>query len=362
MSSLSIGQRLRLNVQSRLLQEEAKVHPLRQLFWECTLRCNLRCRHCGSDCTADALTPDMPFQDFEKVLYRIKESYDSHEILVILSGGEPLMRADLELCGKRIQELQFPWGLVSNGMLMSPRRIEDLLKAGMRAATISLDGLEKQHDWMRGVAGSFRNADRAIRILSAEPSIGFDVVTCVTQMNYPHLAEMKEYLIEAGVKAWRIFTVFPVGRAAHDPELQLSPEQYRALMEFIVTCRKEGRIHVSYGCEGFLGSYEGKVRDHLFSCQAGLSIASVRIDGAISGCTSIRAAYSQGNIYQDDFVEVWENRFGLFRDHTPLRNGPCTDCKWWKWCQGNGMHLRDDDGQLLLCNYSRVLTSHPVDR
>ena len=338
----------------QLLKWESRVHPLRQLFWECTLRCNLRCRHCGSDCTASALAPDMPFEDFEKVLLRIKEAYDPKDILVIFSGGEPLMRKDLADCGRRVQELGFPWGLVSNGYLMTPQKALELLKAGMRAATISLDGLEEEHDWMRGVPGSFARADVAIRYLSGVSFLGFDVVTCVTQKNIGQLQQMKEYLISAGVKAWRIFTVFPVGRGATDPALQLTPEQYKGLMEFIVACRKEGRIKASYGCEGFLGPYEGKVRDHLFSCQAGLSIASVRIDGAISGCTSIRASYSQGNIYQDDFVDVWEHRFGIFRDHTPFKTGPCADCRWWKKCQGNGMHLRGENGELLLCNLSRL--------
>lgn len=340
--------------QSQLLKWESRVHPLRQLFWECTLRCNLRCRHCGSDCTASALAPDMPFEDFQKVLLRIKEAYDPREILIIFSGGEPLMRKDLADCGRRVQELGFPWGLVSNGYLMNPKRALELLKAGMRTATISLDGLEEEHDWMRGVPGSFARADEAIRYLSGVSFLGFDIVTCVTQKNIGQLQQIKEYLISAGVKAWRLFTVFPVGRGATDPVLQLTGEQYRALMEFIVACRKEGRIKASYGCEGFLGPYEGKVRDHLFSCQAGLSIASVRIDGAISGCTSIRASYSQGNIYTDDFVDVWEHRFGLFRDHTPFKTGPCAECRWWKKCQGNGMHLRGENGELLLCNLSRL--------
>ena len=340
--------------QSQLLKWESRVHPLRQLFWECTLRCNLRCRHCGSDCTASALAPDMPFEDFQKVLLRIKEAYDPREILIIFSGGEPLMRKDLADCGRRVQELGFPWGLVSNGYLMNPKRALELLKAGMRTATISLDGLEEEHDWMRGVPGSFARADEAIRYLSGVSFLGFDIVTCVTQKNIGQLQQIKEYLISAGVKAWRLFTVFPVGRGATDPVLQLTGEQYRALMEFIVACRKEGRIKASYGCEGFLGPYEGKVRDHLFSCQAGLSIASVRIDGAISGCTSIRASYSQGNIYTDDFVDVWEHRFGIFRDHTPFKTGPCAECRWWKKCQGNGMHLRGENGELLLCNLSRL--------
>lgn len=340
---------------SHLLKWEARVHPLRQLFWECTLRCNLHCRHCGSDCTASALAPDMPFEDFEKVLLRIREAYDPRDILVIFSGGEPLMRKDLPHCGQRVQELGFPWGLVSNGYFLTPQKALELLKAGMRTATISLDGLEEEHDWMRGVPGSFARVDVAIRYLASVSFLGFDVVTCVTQKNIGQLNQIKEYLLAAGVKAWRIFTVFPVGRGATDPALQLTPEQYKALMEFIVACRKEGRIKASYGCEGFLGPYEGKVRDHLFSCQAGLSIASVRIDGSISGCTSIRSSFGQGNIYKDDFVDVWENRFGLFRDHTPFKTGPCATCKWWKKCQGNGMHLRGENGELLLCNLERIL-------
>ena len=348
-----IAQRIALEVNKSFIKEEAREHPLMQLFWECTVRCNMRCRHCGSDCTVSSVHPDMPFEDFEKVLLRVREKYNPHRVLIILSGGEPLMRQDLAECGRRIRALGFPWGMVSNGRLMSPQKIDELLAAGMRSATIILDGLEEDHNWMRGMPDSFSYASAAIKKLSTA-GIPFDVVTCVNQRNFPRLDELKEYLISLGLKQWRLFTVFPVGRAASDPELQLDNKQYRALMDFIVRTRKEKRIHASYGCEGFLGEYEGRVRDHLFSCQAGLTIASVRIDGAISGCTSIRSDYSQGNIYNDDFLDVWDNRFGVFRDHSSFRNGPCSDCKWWKWCLGNGMHLRDGDGNLIMCNLERL--------
>lgn len=351
----SLKQRTALSVNSAFLKQEAKEHPLMQLFWECTLRCNMQCRHCGSDCKVSTVLPDMPFDDFEKVLLSIKSKYDPSKILIILSGGEPLVREDIVDCGRRIRNLGFPWGMVSNGRLMSAEKVQQLLKAGMRTATVSLDGLEAEHNWMRGVPDAFSYASEAIRTLAATPGIGFDVVTCVNQRNFSQLEELKEYLISLGLKAWRVFTVFPVGRAASDPEMQLSAEQFTALMDFIVRTRKEGRIKMSYGCEGFLGRYEGKVRDHLFSCQAGLSIASVRVDGAISGCNSIRSHYDQGNIYKDDFVDVWENRFELFRDHSLLREGKCLNCKWWKWCLGNGMHLRDEEGKLIMCNLERII-------
>jgi radical SAM enzyme (rSAM/lipoprotein system) len=250
--------------------------------------------------------------------------------------------------------MEFPWGIVSNGLLMTPKKIDGLLRAGLHSATISLDGFQEDHEWMRGVQGSFKNASEAIRILANEPSIKFDVVTCVNNKNYESLPQFKEYLISLGLKAWRLFTVFPVGRAAQDPDLQLSNERFRGLMEFIKETRKEGRIMASYGCEGFLGEYEGQVRDHLFTCQAGLSISSVMIDGSVSACASIRSDLAQGNIYKDDFIDIWENRYQPYRDRSWMKTGECADCKYFRYCQGNGMHLRDDDGNLILCHLKRL--------
>lgn len=351
---LTIRQRIAFELNRQLVRQMQQEHPLRQLFWESTLRCNLKCRHCGSDCKVSSLHPDMPFEDFRKVLLRIKEKYDSHEIMVIVSGGEPLMREDILKCGREIYDLEFPWGMVSNGRLMTSRMIDGLLDAGIHSLTISLDGFEEHHNWMRGIPDSFSHASRAVEILTKVPSIKFDVVTCVNNLNYDTLEQFKEYLITLGLKSWRLFTVFPAGRAAADPQLQLDREKFRGLMEFIKKTRKEGRIHASYGCEGFLGEYEGEVRDHLFSCQAGLSIASVRIDGSISACGSIRADYSQGNIYADDFLDVWENRFQPYRNRSWMKGGKCATCRWFRYCQGNGMHLRGRDGELLLCHLEKL--------
>lgn len=347
---MNLKQKLQLELNRQLVLDAQKTHPLRQLFWECTLRCNMKCRHCGSDCKASSELPDMPFEDFRKVLEKVGERYDSHNINIILSGGEPLMRPDLAKCARAIYDMEFPWGLVSNGWLMTPSKIEELLAAGLHGATISLDGLKEDHDWMRGRENSFDHASQAIKILAAEPEIGFDVVTCVNRRNISKLEQIKEYLLSLGVKRWRLFTVFPVGRAAGDPDLRLSPDEFKILMDFICKCRREGEIRASYGCEGFLGPYEGKVRDNIFTCQAGLTVASVLADGSISACGSIRSDFHQGNIYKDDFVDVWENRFGPYRDRTWTKTGKCASCKFWRYCLGGGMHLRDNNHDLLLCH------------
>ena len=126
-------------------------------------------------------------------------------------------------------------------------------------------------------------------------------------------------------------------------------------MNFITDTRKEGRIQVSYGCEGFLGGYEAEVRDTFFHCDAGITVGSVLNDGSISACPSIRANYSQGNIYKDDFWTVWNNKFEQFRNRSWMKNGICANCKLFRYCGGNGFHLRDENGNLLFCHYQRLI-------
>ena len=333
---------------------EVREHALKQLFWECTLRCCLNCKHCGSDCTAKSNTPDMPAEDFLAVIDKLTPHVDPHKVMVIFSGGEPLMRNDIEQVGWELYKREYPWGMVSNGMLLDRARLDSLMRAGLQSITISLDGFAEEHNAMRGHPDSFDKAVEAIRMIAAEPDLTYDVVTCVTPQTYPYLEPFKEFLIGIGVRLWRIFTIFPAGRAADDNSLQLTHEQVRGIMEFIKRTREEGRIRLNFACEGFLGKYEAEVRDYFYHCSAGVNAASIRIDGSISGCTSIRHNFHQGNIYQDDFWDVWQNRFQEFRDRRWAKTGPCEHCEAFRYCQGGGMHQRDDDRQLVDCLYRKL--------
>lgn len=140
MGGVSLRQRIALELQRQLTLNCAREHPLREIFWECTLRCCLECRHCGSDCKVTSGLKDMPFTDFEMVLRRINEAYGPEDKMVILSGGEPLMRRDLEECIRRIRGMGFSCGMVTNGYLLTRERAAGLLRAGLGSATVSIDG------------------------------------------------------------------------------------------------------------------------------------------------------------------------------------------------------------------------------
>ena len=332
-----------------------QLHPLQQLFWESTLRCNVHCLHCGSDCSSSEVTPDMPAEDFLRVIDQsVTPHVDPHKVLIIISGGEPLMRADLAEVGKALKQRGYPWGMVTNGLAMTEKRFKELMASGLRSMAISFDGMKDNHNWMRQHPLAFDGATRAIKLAAATPSLTWDVVTCVNQRTINQLDEMREYLWSIGVRNWRLITIDPMGRAAENPELLLSPEQHRYLLDYIRDRRKEG-LHISYSCEGFMPDYEGEIRDYLFHCMAGISVVSILIDGSISACTSIRGKYYQGNIYKDDFWDVWENRFESYRNREWMRKQePCNNCKLFRYCEGGGMHLRREDGSLMLCHHNKL--------
>ena len=345
---------VRLIQASKIYERRMQKHTLQQLFWECTLRCNLSCLHCGSDCRTIAETQDMPLEDFLAVLDDVRQVMDPKRILVITTGGEPLVRKDICECGKAIRERGFHWGMVSNGLLLDEKMCCRLLDAGLESIAISMDGFEDDHNWMRGNKLSFAAAERAVKSLVGK-KIAWDVITCVNNKNIGYLSDFKRYLIGLGVHKWRIFTIVPMGRAALYPELQLSDGQFREVMDFIAAVRKEKSINLSFSCEGYLGDYEWQVRNYPFFCQAGVNVASILADGSISGCLSIRSQYHQGNIYKEKFTDVWENKFLPYRHREWMHTGPCAECDAWEFCQGNGMHLRDDDGKLMLCKYQKPL-------
>ena len=364
--------RLRLKIAlelERLRRNNLKrLHPLQQLFWESTLRCNVHCLHCGSDCNSanqlainnQQVYKDMPAEDFLRVIDSISKHqtlHTRHQTLIIISGGEPLMRKDLADIGRALYEREYPWGMVTNGLALTEAKFRELRSAGLRSMSISLDGLEQDHIWLRQHPLAFEGATRAIRLAAAESDFTWDVVTCVNQRNIDHLDRIRDLLWSLGCRDWRVVTIDPMGRAATNPELLLRPAQLQQVLEFIKAERQQGR-HVSYGCEGFLGGYEGQVRDHLYMCAAGITTASILIDGSISACTSIRGRYYQGNIYKDDFWTVWENGFQPYRDRSWMKKRtPCSDCKMFRYCEGNGMHLRREDGSLMLCHLHRLADS-----
>jgi radical SAM enzyme (rSAM/lipoprotein system) len=358
-SSFKLAARRKLHPIYRHL--ETVVHPLRYLFLEVTQKCNLDCLHCGSDCGKQPRVDELTTGEWLAFIdYLDERRPKGHSLFLVFTGGEPLCHQDLlKLCARaRLRGL--PYGMVTNGFLLDDHAVSRLVEEEITSLTVSLDGLEATHDWLRGRLGSFNRAVSGIALAARSPIRFMDVVTCVNPRNLAELSRILELLQSKGVTRWRLFNIFPKGRAKGNGGLSLSPEQIAEMLDWIRRTRRrlDGTgFHLDFSCEGFLPpDLDAQVRDEPYFCRAGICIGSVLCDGAISACPNIARDLVQGTIRRDDFFDVWEHRFEPYRDRRWMKQGDCVTCKQWRRCRGNSLHLWDAERQETALCYHTILT------
>ena len=268
-------------------RESLYAHPqLRQLFFELTLKCNEACFHCGSSC--GAARPDgLPANKYMDVLDEVKENFDISRIMLCITGGEPLLRPDFFDILAYADQIGYTWGMTSNATLITPSVARRLYETGMATISVSIDGLEKTHDSLRGLSGGYRLAMAGIENLLAErdghksekgkrkPFRAVQVTTVINHENIHELDQLYRIFEDMDIDSWRVIGLEPIGRALLRPELMLTPDDQRRLFSFIYEKRSE-QMPVTYGCSHFVGfDYEREVRDWYFLCNAGIYTASI---------------------------------------------------------------------------------------
>jgi len=338
---------------------ETKARVLRYLFIEITQRCNLSCLHCGSDCGKDAQRDELTTEEWLRFFAYLPTKFDPKTLALVVTGGEPFCAPNFDQLLGGLKQNGLIWGMVSNGWALTQANVDKARALGLMSMTVSVDGSAPSHDWLRGREGSFERAVAGIRRVTASGIAHFDVVTCVNPRNLHELDALQPVLRDAGVKAWRLFCIFPKGRAKTNPELILSEDQLRELFTWMARKREElagTDFRLNFSCEGFLPpGVDDAVRDEPYFCRAGVNIASVLCDGAIGACPNITRSLIQGNIRTDDFFDVWENRFQKYVERDWMKTEACTTCDQWKRCQGNSLHLWDDEAKRTVLCHHQVL-------
>lgn len=322
-------------------REQLKSKPrLRNLFFELTLRCNERCLHCGSSC-GDVKSDEMSLEDYKRVLDEIKEDFGVYDKMLCITGGEPLLRKDFFDIMGYAKELGFNWGMTSNATLITPEIAQKLYDVGMGTISVSIDGLEETHDAFRRTPGGYKKAMAGIQnLINIGKFRSIQVTTVVTHQNIKELDELFSILDKMDIDSWRVINMEPMGRAKEHPELLLTKEDYKYMMEFIRNKRIAGEP-VEYGCSHYLGlEYEHEIRDWYFMCAAGYYVASIAANGDILACLDIerRPELVQGNIYKDRFSDVWFNKFKQFRTDLSDNCTKCKDCAEKNRCHGDSYH------------------------
>lgn len=332
-----------LTLAKKARDEELRNHNLIDLFWECTLTCNARCKHCGSSAEKKKYDGELTTEEIKSAFKQIASDMNPHQILINVTGGEPLVRQDLcEVMEYATKELGFHWGMTTNGILLNKENIEKLKTARLETVSISIDGLENTHDSFRGVPGSYKTIIENIKNLKAANYIQhLQVTTVINKSNIDELEELYNVLLDLNLDSWRLISMDPIGRAKENDNLLLNGKELKRVLDFIQKKNKENKLRLLYGCNGFLGlKYEKDVRGHFFNCRTGINIASILYNGDLYVCPNVPRIKEliQGNIKTDNFKDVWDNKYKEFRTKERTKCTKCEQCEWWDFCLGGGYH------------------------
>ena len=183
------------------------------VFWETTRSCPLACRHCRAEAMLGRDAGELDTGEAKALVDDLVSGFRRPPVL-ILSGGDPLMRPDLEeivgyATSRGVATALSP--AVSPGL--SRERMRGLAEAGARSVSISLDGIGETHDGVRGVEGHFARTVEAIQMLK-ELGYRVQVNTTVMRENAAELARVANLLLEIGVGVWEVFFLVEVGRGS----------------------------------------------------------------------------------------------------------------------------------------------------
>jgi radical SAM protein with 4Fe4S-binding SPASM domain len=332
-------------------------HPLRYLFLEVTRRCNLACAYCGSSCTGRADAAELTTPEWIEVIRAIAGDFPARQVMVAVTGGEPLLKEGVFDLFEELKRLGFPYGMVTNGQLLDQEAARRLVRAGMVSLSLSMDGPPELNDQLRG-RGVAENVARAVRHLHEAGYKGkLEIISTLTRPTVATLEPMRRWIASLRVPLWRIAPVMPIGRAGERPELVPDASDVRAMLEYLLATRKDGYTpRPEFGEEGYLGRrYEGHVRPYLCQCNAGITVGGIRHDGRIGACPELSDAFDQGDVRKDRFKDVWDHGYDVMRDRRWARVGPCADCEHWKDCQGGALHLYEAPGSPFLRCFWKML-------
>ena len=227
--------------------------------WELTLACNLGCVHCGSRAGAARQHELTTAEALE--LVRQMAGVGIAEVTLI--GGEAYLRRDWLDIVRAIRGAGMACSMTTGGYGISASAAGAMREAGLQQVSVSIDGLERTHDLLRGRAGSWREAYASMRRLR-DAGIA---VTCNTQINRlsaPELVLLYEDIVAAGARAWQMALTVPMGRAAEQPELLLQPvellELYPLLAELAMRAERDGVFFLPGNNIGYYGPYERLLR------------------------------------------------------------------------------------------------------
>ncbi len=343
---------------------------LRLVAWEVTRKCNLKCIHCRSSSERGPYDREL---DSTKCFEILEQISLVAKPIIILTGGEPLLRGDIFDLAEWGTKIGLRMVLATNGTLLTPHIIKEIKDSGIKRVSISLDGVdENQHDEFRSVPGAYKKAIEGINLLK-KGDVEFQINTTVTRHNVHNIKNILDMAVRLGAAAHHIFLLVPTGRAKEIVNQEIDAIEYEKLLHWFYQMMDKTPIHLKATCaphyyrilrqeahaKGKKVDYETYGLDAITrGCLGGISFCFISNHGVVQPCGYLEL--NCGDLKNYSFDSIWQNSkiFDQLRDFSNYK-GKCGQCEYIKFCGGCRARAFEATGDFLaeepLCAYQPKL-------
>lgn len=329
---------------------------LQMVAWEITRSCNLFCAHCRASALHGAYEDEL---STEECFHLIDAILEVGKPVIILTGGEPLLRHDLPQVGRYAVEKGLRVVMGTNGTLLT-KEIAGILKAiPVSRVAVSIDFPDaKGQDKFRGKSGAFKAA-MAGMAAARQAGIEVQVNSTITRLNLPYLNDLLNLALKAGAVAFHPFMLVPTGRGKGLEAVEMSPEEYEQTLNWVYDKQRELGDRIFFkptDAPHYLRVIKQRSRENSSQatspsdkpesagprgginaltrgCLAGTGFCFISHRGRVQGCGYLEV--EAGNIRDNSFSDIWTNStvFHELRDLSNIK-GKCGVCEYKRACGG----------------------------
>ncbi|OIO39847.1 MAG: radical SAM/SPASM domain-containing protein [Candidatus Omnitrophica bacterium CG1_02_49_10] len=308
---------------------------LRMVAWEVTRSCNLSCRHCRASSERGPYPDELSTKECFKVIDEISSFANP---IIILTGGEPLLRKDIFEIAAYGNKKGLRMVMAPNGTLLNEENVKKIIASGIKRISVSLDGPDAvTHDDLRQVPGAFKGACDGIE-RAKKAGLEFQINTTVTKKNVRLLPRIMKLAIDLGAKAHHIFLLVPTGRGKDMVDEELSAAEYEETLKALAKAKESSPIEMKITCAPHFnrilleGGYKGMPLAGR-GCMAGVSFCFISHTGELQPCGYLEAKC--GNVRDKGFKHAWDESsvFNDIRDWSVYK-GKCGICEFKTVCGG----------------------------
>ena len=338
---------------------------VRMIAWEVTRSCNLSCVHCRAAANCGPYPGEL---STEKCFQLIDEIATISSPVIILTGGEPLLRPDIFEIASYGTNKGLRMVMATNGTLVDSATVKKMIQSGIKRVSISIDGKDAQnHDAFRQEKGAFAGAMAGIAAMK-DAGMEFQINTTITTANLKQIKDILELTKKLGAAAHHIFLLVPTGRGRDLADQAITAADYEETLlwfhqesldcsiQLKATCAPHyfRIMHQQKGKEAKRKKPAGHFHESTRGCLGGISFCFISHIGQVQPCGYLEL--DCGNVQKQSFADIWENS-EVFRNLRDLSKygGKCGRCEFIKVCGGCRARAYEATGDYLaeepLCLY-----------